>query len=157
MTQTFSAIPIGEEHGVPSAGPTLADLLSDETAGRITYALASDRIELLRQVEEEHRGAAEALRACLRQNGSESPAHARSLGVWSAAARAAVAGELPALLKSLHQAEQAVSINYQASLAVLDPASARVVQHKLIPAQSRRVRLLSQLLTELDASPKNQA
>jgi hypothetical protein len=152
MIDTFSAIPVGEKHVVPSAGPNLGELLSAEMAGRVTYALASDRVELLRQVEEEHRGAAEALRACLRQSGSEVPAHAASLGVWAAAARAAVAGELPMLLKSLHEAEQAVFQTYEASLPVLDPASARVVQHKLIPAQSRRVRLLTQLLTGVQST-----
>src|SRR5947209_5766659 len=96
MTDPFSTIPVGEKHAIPSAGPNLGELLSAEIAGRVTYALASDRVELLRQVEEEHRGAAEALRTCLRQNGWEAPAHAASLGVWAAAARAAIAGELPA-------------------------------------------------------------
>lgn len=150
--EAFSDVPIGQLPAEVPASPTLASLLSTEIAGRVTYSLASDRVELLRQVEEEHRAAAEALKSCLCQNRLEEPAAAESLGVWTAAARAAVAGNLLTLLKALRQAEQAVYSGYEASLQSLDPASARVVQNKLIPAQSRRIRLVSQLLSGVEAT-----
>jgi hypothetical protein len=145
--QTFSEISIVPPPGFQPAGSILADLLSTEIAGRVTYGLVADRVELLRQVETEHRAAADALRGCLRENGLEEPAESASLGLWSAAARAAVADELVPILIALRQAEKAVYKTYEASIERLDPASAQVVQNKLIPAQSRRVRLISQLLT----------
>ena len=145
--QTFSEISIVPPPGFLPAGSILADLLSTEIAGRVTYGLVADRVELLRQVEAEHRAAADALRACLRENGLEEPAETASLGLWSAAARAAVADELVPLLIALRKAEKAVFKSYEASIERLDPASAQVVQNKLIPAQSRRVHLISQLLT----------
>lgn len=150
--EAFSEVPIGQPAGVSPASSTLANLFTTEIAGRVTYSLASDRVELLRQVEEEHRSAAEALKACLGHNGLDEPAACESLGVWSTAARAAVAGNLLTLLQALRQAEQAVFNGYETSLPSLDAGSARVVQNKLIPAQSRRIRLVSQLLNGVEAT-----
>ena len=155
--QTFSEISIVLPPELWPAGSILAGLLSAEIAGRVTYGLVADRVELLRQVEAEHRAAAEALRACLRENGLEEPAETASLGVWSAAARAAVTDELVPLLIALRKAEKAVYKNYEASIERLDPASARVVQNTLIPAQNRRARLISQLLTGLAGTPATPA
>jgi len=136
----------------------LNSFLRGEISAAETYRMALDRVTdsdqstqsslgLLREIQEEHGRAAQAIRDRIRELGGE-PADVS--GPWGAFAKftqgaANLFGDA-ASLKSLKEGEEHGLKDYQEGVDDIDLTSAELVQNQLIPAQQRHINLLDQLI-----------
>lgn len=141
----------------------LNSFLRGEISAAETYKMAMDaaaaddndndnraapiNLGLLREIQEEHGRAAQAIRDRIRELGGE-PADAS--GPWGAWAKftqgsANLFGDSSSL-KSLKEGEEHGLKDYQRGLSDVDLTSAELVENQLIPAQQRHINLLDQLL-----------
>ena len=140
----------------------LNSLLRGEISAAETYRMAIDKIGnsdevsgnvgLLRQMQEDHGRAAQALRDRVRELGGEA---SDSSGVWGAWAKftqgsANLFGDAAAL-KSLKEGEEHGLKDYQEALDDVDMTSAELIQNQLIPAQMRHIQVLDQLIDAVNA------
>lgn len=139
----------------------LNSFLRGEISAAETYRMALDSVGdhdqtagaslgLLREIQEEHGRAAQAIRDRIRELGGEP---ADSSGAWGAWANfvqgtANLLGDAMSL-KSLKEGEEHGLKDYRAGMEDIDATSADLVQNQLIPAQQRHVNLLDQLINSV--------
>ena len=137
----------------------LNSYLRGEISAAETYRMAIDKVAdedraqvanvgLLREIQEEHGRAAQAIRARIRELGGEP---SDSSGVWGAWAKftqgaANLFGNAGAL-KALKEGEEHGMKDYQEGVDDIDATSAELIQNQLIPAQQRHINLLDQLIS----------
>lgn len=135
----------------------LNSLLRGEISAAETYRMAIDKVAgesqsggnvgLLREIQEEHGRAAQAVRDRIRELGGEA---SDSSGAWGAWAKT-VQGTMnlfgdSSSLKALKEGEEHGLKDYQEAIEDVDASSAQLIQNQLIPAQQRHINLLDQLI-----------
>lgn len=138
----------------------LNSLLRGEISAAETYRMAIDKVAgsdqagpnvgLLREIQEEHGRAAQALRDRIRELGGEAT---DSSGAWGAWAKT-VQGTMNLLgdsssLKSLKEGEEHGLKDYQQAIEEVEGSDAQLIQNQLIPAQQRHINLLDQLINSI--------
>ena len=141
----------------------LNSFLRGEISAAETYRMAIDRaadsdanaanIGLLREMQEEHGRAAQALRDRIRELGGEA---ADSSGAWGAWAKfvegtANLFGDV-ASLKALKEGEEHGLKDYNDGIDSIDATSAELVQNQLIPAQQKHINVLAQLINAVGSA-----
>src|SRR6185369_11822151 len=136
----------------------LNSFLRGEISAAETYRMAIDKVAdadkaqtanlgLLREIQEEHGRAAQALRDRIRELGGEPSDSSGAWGAWAKFTQgtANLFGDA-ASLKSLKEGEEHGLKDYEEGVDDIDASSAELVQNQLIPAQQRHVSLLDQLI-----------
>ena len=134
----------------------LNSLLRGEISAAETYRMAIDKaadgahatdVHLLREIQEEHGRAAQAVRDRIRELGGEAADSSGPWGLWAKAVQGTMNlfGDAAAL-KSLKEGEEHGLKDYQEAIDDVDPSSAQLIQNQLIPAQQRHINLLDQLI-----------
>ena len=150
--------------GLPTsatAASALDALLRGEISAAETYRMAIDKVVasepnehvvLLREIQEEHGRAAQAIRDRIRELGGNPSDNSGAWGVWAKTVQATMNlfGDTSSL-KALKEGEEHGLKDYHDSLSTLDPASQQLVQNQLIPAQQRHINLLDQLIGTVKA------
>jgi hypothetical protein len=135
----------------------LNSFLRGEISAAETYRMAIDKagtsndhaanVGLLREIQEEHGRAAQAIRDRIRELGGEPSDSSGAWGAWANLVQgtANLFGDT-ASLKSLKEGEEHGLKDYQEGVDDIDATSAELVQNQLIPAQQRHINLLDQLI-----------
>jgi DNA-binding ferritin-like protein len=135
----------------------LNSLLRGEISAAETYRQAMDKVSdsddvpgsvgLLREIQEDHGRAAQALRERIRALGGTPSDSSGAWGVWAQTVQATanLFGDASAL-KSLKEGEEHGLKDYREGVEDIDAASANLIQNHLIPAQQRHINLLDQLI-----------
>ena len=152
-----------DEMSVPNSDEAVRQLnsfLRGEISAAETYRMAIDKVvdsqkanenvTVLRDMQEEHGRAAQALRDRIRELGGEP---SDSSGVWGGLATM-VQGAMnlfgdASALKSLKEGEEHGLKDYQEGVDDIDASSAQLVENQLIPAQQRHISLLDQLINSV--------
>lgn len=141
----------------------LNSFLRGEISAAETYRMAIDKagdsekhaanVGLLREVQEEHGRAAQAIRDRIRELGGEPSDSSGAWGAWAKFTQgtANLFGDA-ASLKSLKEGEEHGLKDYEEGIDDIDATSAELVQNQLIPAQQRHVNLLDQLINAVGAA-----
>ena len=137
----------------------LNSFLRGEISAAETYRMAIDRVSqsdnaataslgLLREIQEEHGRAAQALRDRIRELGGEPSDSSGAWGAWAKFTQgtANLFGDASSL-KSLKEGEEHGLKDYQEGLDDIDMSSADLISNQLIPAQQRHINLLDQLIS----------
>jgi hypothetical protein len=137
----------------------LNSLLRGEISAAETYRMAIDKaadgdstasssnLGMLREIQEEHGRAAQALRDRIRELGGEPSDSSGPWGAWAKFTQgtANLFGDA-ASLKSLKEGEEHGLKDYREGADDVDVASAQLIENQLIPAQQRHINLLDQLI-----------
>ena len=135
----------------------LNSFLRGEISAAETYRMAIDKagdsqknaanLGLLREMQEEHGRAAQAIRDRIRELGGEPSDSSGAWGAWAKFTQgtANLFGDA-ASLKSLKEGEEHGLKDYEEGIDDIDATSAELVQNQLIPAQQRHINLLDQLI-----------
>jgi bacterioferritin (cytochrome b1) len=136
----------------------LNSFLRGEISAAETYRMAIDKVSesdksqfsnlgLLREIQEEHGRAAQALRDRIRELGGEASDSSGAWGVWAKTVQGTMSlfGDSSAL-KAIKEGEEHGLKDYQSGLDHIDPTSAELIANQLIPAQQRHINLLDQLI-----------
>jgi hypothetical protein len=119
-----------------------------DKVGEKDRAAAPANLSLLRDIQEEHGRAAQALRDRIRELGGDA---ADSSGAWGAWAKFSQAtGNLfgdASSLKVLKEGEEHGLKDYRRGTQDVDMISAQLIDNQLIPAQQRHINLLDQLIS----------
>jgi len=139
----------------------LNSLLRGEISAAETYRMAIDKVSdrddtqvanlgLLREIQEEHGRAAQALRDRIRELGGEPSDTSGAWGAWAKTVQgtANLFGDSSAL-KSLKEGEEHGLKDYEEALDDVDTISSDLVSNQLIPAQQRHINLLDQLINSV--------
>ena len=133
-------------------------LLRGEISAAETYRMAIDKVvvseesrdsvKLLRDIQEEHGRAAQAIRDRIRELGGQA---SDSSGVCGAPLAKTVQGAMNLLgdtsgLKALKEGEEHGLKDYRSALAQVDPSSRQLINNQLIPAQQKHIDLLDRLI-----------
>lgn len=135
----------------------LNSLLRGEISAAETYRMAIDKLTsvnaaadvgLLREIQEEHGRAAQAMRDRIRELGGDPSDASGAWGVWAKMVQgmADMMGQTPGL-KALKEGEEHGLKDYQAATDRVDPTSRQLIQNQFIPAQQRHIGLLDQLIS----------
>jgi len=151
------------ESSAPSNSNNAIDQLNSFLRGEIsaaeTYRMAIDKaadseqpaastnLGLLREIQEEHGRAAQALRDRIRELGGQASDSSGGWGIWAKFTQgtANLFGDASSL-KALKEGEEHGLKDYQDGNDAIDSISAELVQSQLIPAQQRHINLLDQLI-----------
>jgi len=141
----------------------LNSLLRGEISAAETYRMAIEKaaqstsnsapsVALLRDIQQEHGRAAQALRDRIRELGGEP---SDSSGAWGAWAKfttgiANLFGDTVAL-RTLKEGEEYGLKEYEEALDEMDVTSAELIENQLIPAQQRHIQTLDQLIQSVKA------
>src|SRR5436305_1596375 len=150
---------IGESlGGSDEASRQLNSYLRGEISAAETYRMAIDKVAdedkaqtanlgLLREIQEEHARAAQALRDRIRELGGEPSDSSGAWGAWAKFTQgtANLFGDASAL-KSLKEGEEHGLKDYMEGADDIDATSEELVRNQLIPAQQRHINLLDQLI-----------
>lgn len=140
----------------------LDSLLRGEISAAETYRMAIDKIsasdrasanaQLLREMQQEHGRAAQALRDRIRELGGDPSDSSGAWGTWAKLTTgvANLFGDA-ASIKSLKEGEEHGLKDYEGAIDELDVTSTELVQNQLIPAQQRHILALDQLLHGIQA------
>ena len=142
----------------------LNSFLRGEISAAETYRMAIDKIAdseqlaaaanlgLLRDIQEEHGRAAQALRDRIREIGGEASDSSGAWGAWAKFTQgtANLFGDSSSL-KALKEGEEHGLKDYRAGLDSIDMISSQLVDNQLIPAQQRHINLLDQLIGSANA------
>jgi bacterioferritin (cytochrome b1) len=136
----------------------LNSFLRGEISAAETYRMAIDKagsssdarapdVGMLREIQQEHGRAAQALRDRIRELGGEA---SDSSGAWGAWAKfttgvANLFGDT-STLKALKEGEEHGLKDLEEGLDEIDVTSAELIENQLIPAQERHINLLDQLI-----------
>src|SRR5205814_3321751 len=133
--------------------------LRGEISAAETYRMAIDKVSdsdtsqaanlgLLREIQEEHGRAAQALRDRIRELGGEPSDSSGAWGAWAKFIQGTsnIFGDSSSL-KSLKEGEEHGLKDYQEGVDDIDMTSAQLVENQLIPAQQRHINLLDQMIT----------
>jgi bacterioferritin (cytochrome b1) len=160
MTMSNTA---GDDTSMPNSDEAVRQLnsfLRGEISAAETYRMAIDKVVaadrysanvgVLRDMQEEHGRAAQALRDRIRELGGEP---SDSSGAWGGFATM-VQGTMnlfgdASALKSLKEGEEHGLKDYQEGVDDIDASSAQLVENQLIPAQQRHISLLDQLINSV--------
>ena len=136
----------------------LNSFLRGEISAAETYRMAIEKaasassdnmtnLGLLREIQEEHGRAAQAIRDRIRELGGEPSDSSGAWGTWATIVQgtANVFGD-SASLKALKEGEEHGLKDYQEGVDDIDATSADLIRNQLIPAQRRHIRLLNELL-----------
>lgn len=137
----------------------LNSFLRGEISAAETYRMAIDKLAdgdkysalgsvgLLREIQEEHTRAAQALRDRIEELGGEASDSSGAWGAWASSVQGTMNlfGDAAAL-KGLKEGEEHGLKDYTSGLNDVDATSQQVVQNQLIPAQQRHINLLDQLI-----------
>lgn len=134
----------------------LNSLLRGEISAAETYRMAIDRVAgsdsqanaaLLREIQEEHGRAAQAVRDRIRELGGHATESSGAWGAWAKTVQATMNlfGDSSSL-KALKEGEEHGLKDYNDAVSGLDPTSQELVQNQLIPQQRRHIDLLDQLI-----------
>ena len=136
----------------------LNSLLRGEISAAETYRMAIDRVAgsdeqpiasagLLREIQEEHGRAAQAVRDRIRELGGEASDSSGAWGAWAKTIQATMNlfGDT-SCMASLKEGEEHGLKEYQEAMTDLDATSAQLIRNQLIPAQQRHINLLEQLI-----------
>jgi len=139
----------------------LNSFLRGEISAAETYRMAIDKVAdsdqshaanlgLLREIQEEHGRAAQALRDRIRELGGEPSDSSGAWGAWAKFTQgtANLFGDASAL-KSLKEGEEHGLKDYQEGADDIDATSSELVVNQLIPAQQRHINLLDQLINSV--------
>jgi hypothetical protein len=136
----------------------LNSLLRGEISAAETYRMAIDKIAdssdaagnvgLLRQMQEDHGRAAQALRGRIVALGGEASDTSGAWGAWAQTVQGTMNlfGDASAL-KSLKEGEEHGLKDYQEALDDLDTQSASLIQSQLIPNQQKHISMLDGLIS----------
>ena len=138
----------------------LNSLLRGEISAAETYRMAIDKVAdgdkaanagLLREIQEEHGRAAQAIRDRIRELGGEPSDSSGAWGAWAKLVEgtASVFGGDAGSLKALKEGEEHGLKDYTEGVDDIDTTSAELVQNQLIPAQQRHINLLDQLINSV--------
>jgi hypothetical protein len=147
------------EKDVDGAITQLNSFLRGEISAAETYRMAIEKaatgatdthaasVGLLREIQEEHGRAAQAVRDRIRELGGEPSDSSGAWGTWATFVQgtANLFGDA-ASLKALKEGEEHGLKDYREGLDDIDATSAELVQNQLIPAQQRHINLLDQLI-----------
>jgi bacterioferritin (cytochrome b1) len=136
----------------------LNSFLRGEISAAETYRMAIDKVSegdksqfsnfgLLREIQEEHGRAAQAIRDRIRELGGEASDSSGAWGVWAKTVQSTLSlfGDRSAL-KAIKEGEEHGLKDYQTGVEHVDPTSAELIENQLIPAQQRHINLLDQLI-----------
>src|SRR5687767_4444865 len=138
----------------------LNSFLRGEISAAETYRMAIDKasdsdtnaanVGLLREIQEEHGRAAQAIRDRIRELGGEPSDSSGAWGAWAKLVEgtASLFGDAGSL-KALKEGEEHGLKDYQEGVDDIDATSAELVQNQLIPAQQRHINLLDQLIASV--------
>jgi bacterioferritin (cytochrome b1) len=143
----------------------LNSFLRGEISAAETYRMAIDKVAdseaasatanlgLLREIQEEHGRAAQALRDRIRELGGEPSDSSGAWGAWAKFTQgtANLFGDASSL-KSLKEGEEHGLKDYQEGVDDIDMISAELVNNQLIPAQQRHINLLDQLISSVGST-----
>ena len=141
----------------------LNSFLRGEISAAETYRMAIDKagdseknaanVGLLREVQEEHGRAAQAIRDRIRELGGDPSDSSGAWGAWAKFTQgtANLFGDA-ASLKSLKEGEEHGLKDYEEGIDDIDATSAELVQNQLIPAQQRHIALLDTLINAVGAA-----
>ncbi len=139
----------------------LDSLLRGEISAAETYRMAIDKagdrennaanVGHLREIQEDHGRAAQALRDRIRELGGEPSDSSGAWGAWAKLVEGAAGlfGGDAGSLKALKEGEEHGLKDYQEALDDIDATSAELVQNQLAPAQQRHITLLDQLIVSV--------
>ena len=139
----------------------LNSFLRGEISAAETYRMAIDKagdsqnnaanVGLLREIQEEHGRAAQAIRDRIRELGGEPSDSSGAWGAWAKLVEgtAALFGGDAGSLKALKEGEEHGLKDYNEGVDDIDATSAELVQNQLIPAQQRHINLLDQLISSV--------
>lgn len=140
--------------------PHLNSLLRGEIAAAETYRMAIDKVAgsesgskevgLLREIQEEHGRAAQAVRDRIRELGGEAADSSGAWGVWAKTVQGTMNlfGDASSL-KALKEGEEHGLKDYHDATLSLDATSKQLVQNQLIPQQQRHIDLLDQMINTM--------
>jgi bacterioferritin (cytochrome b1) len=140
--------------------PHLNSLLRGEIAAAETYRMAIDKVAgsesgstevgLLREIQEEHGRAAQAVRDRIRELGGEAADSSGAWGVWAKTVQGTMNlfGDASSL-KALKEGEEHGLKDYHDATDSLDATSKQLVQNQLIPQQQRHIDLLDQMINTM--------
>ena len=140
----------------------LNSFLRGEISAAETYRMAIDKVAdsddldaeanlgLLREIQQEHGRAAQAIRDRIRELGGDPSDSSGAWGAWAKFTQgtANLFGDA-ASLKSLKEGEEHGLKDYQEGVDDIDATSAELVQNQLIPAQQKHINLLDQLISSV--------
>ena len=138
----------------------LNSLLRGEISAAETYRMAIDKasdsdtnaanVGLLREIQEEHGRAAQAIRDRIRELGGEPSDSSGAWGAWAKLVEgtASLFGDAGSL-KALKEGEEHGLKDYNEGIDDIDATSGELVQNQLIPAQQRHINLLDQLIASV--------
>jgi len=136
----------------------LNSFLRGEISAAETYKMAIDKVAddrsaavsagMLREIQEEHGRAAQAIRDRIRELGGEPSDSSGAWGTWAKTVQGTMNlfGDSSAL-KGLKEGEEHGLKDYQEGLDDVDGTSADLISNQLIPAQQRHINLLDQLIS----------
>lgn len=138
-----------------AAVPQLNSLLRGEISAAETYRMAIDKVAsdssanagLLREIQEEHGRAAQAIRDRIRELGGQAVDSSGAWGAWAKTVQATMSlfGDTSSL-KALKEGEEHGLKDYTDAIGALDATSREMVQNQLIPQQRRHIDLLDQII-----------
>src|SRR5436190_10987677 len=135
----------------------LNSFLRGEISAAETYRMAIDKagdsdknaanLGLLREIQEEHGRAAQAIRDRIRELGGEPSDSSGAWGAWAKFTQgtANLFGDASSL-KSLKEGEEHGLKDYEEGIDDVDATSMELVTNQLVPAQQRHIMLLDQLI-----------
>jgi bacterioferritin (cytochrome b1) len=156
VTNANSVVPGATDvAGGTDSVPQLNSLLRGEISAAETYRMAIDRVadsdsvanvELLREIQEEHGRAAQAVRDRIRELGGQATESSGAWGAWAKTVQATMSlfGDASSL-KALKEGEEHGLQDYNNVLAGVDATSRQLIQNQLIPQQQRHIDLLDQI------------
>src|SRR5947208_17077522 len=141
----------------------LNSFLRGEISAAETYRMAIDKagdsdknaanLGLLREIQEEHGRAAQAIRDRIRELGGEPSDSSGAWGAWAKFTQgtANLFGDASSL-KALKEGEEHGLKDYEEGVDDIDASSAELVQNQLIPAQQRHISPLDTLISAVGRS-----
>lgn len=156
MTRDDSMALNGSQNAEDAGVRQLNSLLRGEISAAETYRMAIDKATattnsnaaVLREIQEEHGRAAQAIRDRIRELGGEASDSSGAWGAWAKTVQGAMNlfGDTSSL-KALKEGEEHGLKDYRDALKDIDATSAQLIQNQYIPAQERHINLLDQLIT----------
>ena len=142
----------------------LNSLLRGEISAAETYAMAIKKLsesdnsrqsdcQCLRDMQEDHGRACQALRSRIRDLGGEASDSSGAWGAWAKTVEgaASIFGD-KAALKALKEGEEHGLKDYSEAADDVDATSAALIASELVPAQQRHIMMLDQMISAADAA-----
>jgi bacterioferritin (cytochrome b1) len=152
--------PLGNGGNTDEASRQLNSFLRGEISAAETYKMAIDKaaksddtaasMGLLREIQEEHGRAAQAIRDRIRELGGEPSDSSGAWGAWAKFTQgtANLFGDA-ASLKALKEGEEHGLKDFEEGVDDVDATSMELIQNQLIPAQQRHIALLDQMINSV--------